>query len=110
MNSIKSIKHTAFIDELEKIALSGKTLTSFARKAAIKGNRYDMARHTVEGMSGRQNASIGSMMLGDSRSMINDAVKSSRKSMSNKPIRNEAIDQAVGLRAKKIIFKRAVER
>ena len=34
--------NSAFNDELEKIALRPKTLASAARKAAIKGNRYEM--------------------------------------------------------------------
>jgi len=73
--------------EIEKVALSGKTLASFARKKETQTAVLEQARKTLGGYKYGATRRDAADRLGDARNKINAALRESRAKMSTKPIR-----------------------
>jgi len=82
---LENVYNSAFNDELEKIALSSKTLISAARKAGISRAKMDAARKALKYSNARD---LATPNLVRAKSRINDAISQSRKLVDKKPIRD----------------------
>jgi hypothetical protein len=103
--NFEQIKQAAFEEEIEKIALSGKTLASAARKAAVKDYRMLKARLVIFGKNPKlpysDLSADAATILNANRNRINNAIRQSRKEMSTIPIRASAKEQLEGLGSQK---------
>ena len=84
----------ALRNEIEKVALSGKTLASFARKKAVQQTLLRQAYRVLTGHQSIARTKYMAEDLGKERGAINKALAQSRKQISTEPIRKEAIRQA----------------
>ena len=93
---IEEIYQEALNDELnklagiDKVALSGKTLASYARKRETQNVLLDQARSTLRGYRKASTRGESAIDLAYRRKDINEALKQSRAKMSTKPIRSKA--------------------
>ena len=73
--------NSAFEDELEKIALSTKTLSSALRKAAIKANKYDVMGRAflLPEKNMDKSRMLGAKMLKLKRPYLNKAIKTAKE-------------------------------
>ena len=91
--------NSAFNDELEKVALSGKTLASYSRKRAVSANKLFSK---IKSKSGDHlTRSERAWLLNIDRKGINKAISKLKVLKSNKPIKEEARRQASGWSWKK---------
>jgi len=80
----------ALRNEIEKVALSGKTLASYARKRETQNVLLDQAQRTLRGFRKASTRGESAKDLAYLRKDINEALKQSRAEMSTKPIRRKA--------------------
>ena len=80
----------ALRNEIEKVALSGKTLASFARKKETQNVLLEQARKTLRGYKDIATRDESAIRLGHARRRINSVLEASRGQMSTGPIRELA--------------------
>jgi len=112
---IEEIYQEALNDELnklagiEKVALSGKTLASYARKRETQNVVLGQARRALHGYKDLATRSESAIDLGAARNKINAALKQSRAKMSTGPIREAASSASVSNKISKADLRQAMK-